>query len=256
MGSNGYRDLRIWITGASSGIGEACAKEFVARGARVAVSARRESSLRRIADSLGRDRVLPIPLDVTSLEQNRAAVRSIVRGFGGIDLAFFNAGTWEITDLDSFDSAVFEGMMAVNYLGMVKGIEAVLPELRRSPRPHLIGMSSSVALRGLPRAEAYCASKAAVRSMLQALRCQLSPLGIPVTVVMPGFVRSPLTDKNDFAMPFLMETDKAARIIVDGIARRKPEIRFPKRFLATLRLLSVLPDSVYTRLMAKRILES
>jgi NADP-dependent 3-hydroxy acid dehydrogenase YdfG len=256
MNGDYYRDRVIWITGGSSGIGEACAREFAARGARVALSARRIDRLDAIADDVGRDRVFPFALDATSRDGNLRVVAEIVEALGGIDTVFLNAGTWEPTDLAHWNSDDFQRMMDVNFIGIVKGIEAALPALRRSKRGHLVGMSSSVAFRGIPRAEAYCASKAATRAMLQALRCQLHPLGIPVTVVLPGFVRSPLTDRNDFPMPFLMETAKAARIIADGVARRKTEIRFPTLFIAALRLLSILPDRLYTRLMAQRIVET
>jgi NADP-dependent 3-hydroxy acid dehydrogenase YdfG len=248
-----YRDRVIWITGASSGIGEACAREFVARGAKVAVSARNADSLAALARELDNTRVLPLPLDVTQPEAMHNAVEIIQKHFGGLDTAFFNAGTWEPTEIVHFDSGNFEKTMAVNFLGMVNGIEAVLPVLKASTRPHLVGMSSAVAFRGIPRAEAYCASKAAVRSMLQALRCSLHPLGIPVTCVLPGFVKSPLTDKNDFHMPFLMETGDAAERIADGIASHKNEIRFPKPLILMMRIMALLPDSLYTRMMAGKV---
>ncbi len=253
MKSAYYRDRVIWITGASSGIGEACAREFVGRGAKVAVSARNAKSLDALVHELDSSRVLPLPLDVTQCDAMHQAVEAVRKHFGGLDTAFFNAGTWEPTEIDRFDSRNFEKTMAVNFQGMVNGIEAVLPALKASARPHLVGMSSAVAFRGIPRAEAYCASKAAVRSMLQALRCSLYPLGIPVTCVLPGFVRSPLTAKNDFHMPFLMETDDAAKRIADGIAAYKHEIRFPKPLILMMRIMALLPDSLYTRMMAGKV---
>ncbi|MFN0095357.1 MAG: SDR family NAD(P)-dependent oxidoreductase [Dehalococcoidia bacterium] len=247
-----YHDRIVWITGASTGIGAACARVMARRGARVALSARSEAKLDELVREIGADRALAVPLDVTDRESNAGAVRRIVGHFGRIDTAFLNAGTWLPMDLPAFDSAIFEETMRINVMGMVYGIEAVLPELMKSQGAHLVGMSSSAAYRGIPRGEAYCASKAAIRAMLQGLRCQLKPRGVSVTVVMPGFVKSPLTDTNDFKMPFLMETDDAARIIADGVARRRTEIAFPWQWIALLRLAQMLPDGIYTSLMAKR----
>jgi len=251
VGDNYYKDRAIWITGASTGIGAACAREFVRRGARVAISARDGAKLDALARELGAGSCFAVPLDVTDRAANRQAVRLVKDAFGRIDTAFFNAGTWDPMDLDNFDAAAFERTFAVNVMGMVHGIEAVLPELIAG-KGHLVGMSSSVAMRGIPRAEAYCASKAAARAMLQALRCQLLPRGVPVTIVMPGFVKSPLTDKNDFEMPFLMETDDAARVIADSFPKRRSEIAFPFPFIAAMKVMSWLPDSIYTSIMAKR----
>ncbi|MCB2155449.1 SDR family NAD(P)-dependent oxidoreductase [bacterium] len=250
MSKRYFMGRRIWITGASTGIGAACAKEFARRGAYVALSARSEEKLSKLAKALG-PRAFAAPCDVTDKESLKEVVARITNKMGGIDTAFLNAGTWQDMDLDQFDSALFEHIMTVNYLGLVHGIEAVLPELMRSKSGHLVGMSSSVAYRGMPRAEAYCASKSAVRAMLQGLRCQLKPHDIPTTIVMPGFVKSPLTDRNDFAMPFLMETSDAARIIADGIAKRRSEIKFPWQFILMMKLMAHLPDSTYTALMTR-----
>lgn len=251
MSRTSFRDRTVWITGASTGIGAACAREFARRGARVAISARDAGKLDALAREIGADRCVAVPLDATDRAANAEAVRRIGAAFGRIDTAFFNAGTWEPMDLKDFDAALFERTMAVNFQGMVNGIEAVLPDLVAG-RGHLVGMSSSVAWRGIPRAEAYCASKAAVRAMLQALRCQLLPHGVPVSIVLPGFVKSPLTDKNDFEMPFLMEADEAARRIADGVERRRSEIAFPFPFVAAMKLMAMLPDSLYTSIMAKK----
>ena len=165
-------------------------------------------------------------------------------------MVFFNAGTAEYVDIQRFDSALFERVLQANFMSMVYGIEAVLPLLRESPRPLLVGMSSTVAYAGLARGEAYGASKAAVRNMLQGLRIHLLPERIPVCVVCPGFVRTPLTDKNDFPMPLRIEPQEAARHIVAGMAREREEIHFPKVFSLTYKLLSSLPSALYTRIMS------
>ncbi len=248
-----FRDKRVWITGASSGIGKAVALEFARRGARVAITARNEAMLDNTAEIIGKDKCLVIPFDVTLKEENHKAVARIGELWGGLDIVFFNAGIAEHVDIKNFDSAIFERTISANFLSMVYGIEAVLPLLRNSTTAQLGGMSSTVSFAGIPRAEAYGASKAAVRNMLQALRIHLFQENIHVFTVCPGFVRTPLTDKNDFPMPLRIEADEAARIIVNGIARYKQEIDFPRAFSIPYKLLSFLPSRLYTRLMLNTV---
>ena len=247
---------RVWITGASSGIGKAVAIELARRGAKLAISARNEDALKEVADTIGESSTLILPFDVTDKQQNQNAVKQIEHHWGSVDIVFFNAGTAEYVDINNFSSDVFERTIKTNYLSMVYGIEAVLPLLRNSTSPQLGGMSSTVAFAGVPRAEAYGASKSAIRNMLQALRIHLIQDGIDVFTVCPGFARTPLTDKNDFPMPMRIEVDAAAKIIVDGIAKRKQEIHFPKLFSWIYKFLSYLPSEVYTRLMLKTVKQS
>ena len=251
-----FQDKRIWITGASSGIGKALALELASRGARVAISARNENALHQVASQIGSEKALVFAMDVTDREQNRAAVKHIENHWGGIDIVFFNAGTAEYVDIKQFDAEIFERTIKTNFLSMVYGIEAVLPSLRQSTTAQLGGMSSTVSFAGVPRAEAYGASKAAIRNMLQGLRIHLAKENIDVFTVCPGFVRTPLTDKNDFPMPLRIESDQAAKLIADGIARRKAEIHFPKTFSLTYKLLSYLPAGVYSRLMQSTVKQS
>ena len=250
---NYFTGKKVWITGASSGIGKAVAIELIKRGAKVAISARNEMALGAIEKKYGKEKVLTIPIDVTDKSQNLKAVELIAEKWGGLDIVFFNAGTAEYVDVNNFDSAVFERIIKTNYLSMVYGIEAVLPLLRNSTTAQLGGMSSTVSFAGVPRAEAYGASKAAVRNMLQALRVHLFKQNIDVFTVCPGFVRTPLTDKNDFPMPMRIEVEEAAAIIVRGIEKKTPEITFPKIFSGIYKLLSYLPGGLYTRLMASTV---
>ena len=251
-----FKDKRAWITGASSGIGKAVAIELGKRGAEVALSARNEDTLNEVANHIGKDKCLVIPFDVTIREHNHRAVNKIRELWGELDIVFFNAGTAEYIDIKNFDAAIFERTISTNFLSMVYGIEAVLPLLRVSTTAQLGGMSSTVSFAGIPRAEAYGASKAAIRNMLQGLRTHLLPENIHVFTVCPGFVRTPLTNKNDFPMPLRIEADDAARIIVDGIAKRKQEIHFPKAFSIPYKILSYLPSRLYTRLMLKTVRQS
>lgn len=245
-------DRHVWVTGASTGIGRAVTIELARRGARVVASARNESALDTLVRECG-DRVQALPLDVTDRQANRWAAEEISRRMGGLDIVFLNAGTCEYVDVASFDSALFERTIRSNFLSMVYGIEAALPLLRQSPAPQLVGMSSTVAYRGLPRSEAYGASKAAIKNLFESLQIDLAREAFRVSVVCPGFVRTPLTDRNDFPMPFRIEADEAARRIVDGIEAGKPEIHFPRRFSLLFKLMTLLPDRLYIPLCARMV---
>jgi NADP-dependent 3-hydroxy acid dehydrogenase YdfG len=248
-----FRDAVVWITGASSGIGEALVKPLVARGARVAISARRADLLDEQArrwQAQGAD-VRPFPLDVTDRDANRLVVQQITDAFGRIDLAVLNAGTHVTPKVRPFDGLQYVDNMTLNFFGMIHGIDAVLPGMIARGRGHIAGISSLAGIRALPTAGAYGASKAAASHMLDALRFDLEPRGILVTNVTPGFVRTPLTDRNKYRMPFLMEVDRAAEILADGLERGKPEIHFPKPLSWTIKTLRVLPYPIYSWIIRK-----
>jgi short-subunit dehydrogenase len=248
-----WKDKRVWLTGASSGIGLSLAKKLLDAGACVAVSARNENKLAQHFANIPNS--LICPLDVSVKEENFKAVEKIVSHFSGIDCTIFNAGNAEYIDVAKFASAPFENMIRTNFLSMVYGIEASLPWLRRSAYPYLVGMSSSVAWQGLPRGEAYSASKAAIANMLQGLRIELARENIKVTTIFPGFVQTPLTDKNDFAMPFRISAEAAADILIRDLARQRSSIHFPKRFTCLLKLISLLPDALNTRILKQTVPE-
>ena len=242
---------RIWITGASSGIGRATAVELARRGARLALTARNETALHALAWEINAKGTLVLPGDVSDRETNLAIAQTIQGEWGGLDIALLNAGICEYPDVRTWDSALFERALQTNVMSVVYGTEAMLPLLRKSARPHLLGMSSTVTIGGLPRAEAYGASKAAIRYLLESLRVDLWREKIVVTVIMPGFVRTPLTDKNDFPMPMMIEAETAARSIADGIERERLTITFPWLFAALFRMLRLLPEGWYARLAAR-----
>jgi len=245
------KDARVWLTGASSGIGEALVGPLADRGARLAISARRADRLEAIAADArrrGAD-VRVYPVDVTDREAVKGAVAAIEADFGGIDLAILNAGGHSPAAPVPFDGRQAVHTMTVNYLGVVYGIEAVVPGMIGRKRGYIAGMASVAGYRALPAAGAYGASKAALIHLLNSIRFDLEPYGIHVTVINPGFIKTPLTDRNRFPMPFLMPVDKAAVRIVEGLERDRKEIHFPKPLSWTLKALRVLPYPLYERII-------
>jgi NADP-dependent 3-hydroxy acid dehydrogenase YdfG len=244
---------RVWVTGASSGIGAALVPALLARGARVAISARRSDLLESLATEWRRagGEVIVAPVDVTDREAVIETVARIDQAWGGVDLAVLNAGTHKPPSGRGFDTSQFVDMMTLNYFGVLYGIEAVLPGMLRHGRGHIAATASLSGYRGLPTAAAYGASKAAVIHALESMRFDLEPRGIAVTVINPGFIRTPLTDRNRFHMPFLMDVERAAAVIVAGIARDRKEIHFPRVFSTMLKIARILPFPLYERIVRR-----
>jgi short-subunit dehydrogenase len=239
--------MKILITGATSGIGRQLALDYHAAGHEVWALGRNRKGL----EELGRVGLKTGAVDL----MDREATMTWFSRLEVIDLAIFSAGSCEYIDMPAFDSALLSRVMRVNVESMAHSIEAVLPPLRRSSSPHLVGIGSSAAYLPLPRAEAYGAAKAAVAYLLDTLRITLFRENIAVSLVCPGFVKTPLTDRNDFPMPFLISTAQASRAIRRGIARKQPEIHFPRRFTYILKALSLLPRAIWLRL-AQRMISS
>ncbi|MCU1739903.1 MULTISPECIES: SDR family NAD(P)-dependent oxidoreductase [Pseudomonas] len=231
---------RVWLTGASSGIGAAIAEILLKDGVQLAVSARSLEPLQAL-DERYPDQVLLVPGDLTDSQQVREIGERITQAWGALDTVILNAGTCEYVDAQAFDASVIERVVRTNLLASSYCIEAALPLLRAGFQPHLVGIASSVTFLPLPRAEAYGASKAGMRYLFESLRIDLAHEGITVTVVSPGFVDTPLTQKNDFPMPLSWSAEKAAAYICEKLRQRPLEIAFPALFMAALWPLSRLP---------------
>jgi NAD(P)-dependent dehydrogenase (short-subunit alcohol dehydrogenase family) len=233
---------RIWLTGASSGIGLALAEQLLQEGHFVALTARTLKPLEDLDRRYPRQ-VLLVPADLTDGQQVTAVGDRIAQIWGSLDTAILNAGTCEYIDSSNFDAALFERVVRTNLLASSYCVQEALLLLRSGRKPHLVGICSSVTFLPLTRSEAYGASKAGMRYLFESLRIDLAREGIDVTVVSPGFVDTPLTAKNDFAMPMRWSAQKAARHIAERLQRRhRPlEIAFPAPFIFLLRLLSILP---------------
>jgi short-subunit dehydrogenase len=233
---------RIWVTGASSGIGAALARELADRGASVAISARNAAKLREVAG----DRMLVVPVDVTDREATVAAGSTVRAGLGGLDVAVLNAGTWSRFRPEEWDSQAFADQLQTNLMGTIHALEAVVPTMLGQGRGRIVGTASVAGYRGIPGAEAYGATKAALLNLFESLRGSLGPRGVVVQTVAPGFVKTPMTDRNSFPMPFMVSPEEAARAIADGMARNKAEIVFPLPMMLLMKAARLVPVRAWT----------
>ncbi|USE37190.1 SDR family NAD(P)-dependent oxidoreductase [Endozoicomonas sp. SCSIO W0465] len=243
----------IWITGASQGIGEAVAIAMARAGMVVAASARNVERLAALAnqstDLTGS--IAPYPLDVTDQAAVKMTVDKIIAQHGGIDQAILNAGTYIPSPATGFTSDAVRQQVELNLMGVCHCLEPLITYMTGRGKGTIAMNASLAGYRGLPRAAGYGASKAALINMAESLNTELSDVGIDIKVINPGFVKTPLTSKNRFPMPFLMEVDKAAELIVKGMKGRQFEIRFPRIFAAILGLLRSLPYPLYFWLIRK-----
>ncbi|MEX0838015.1 MAG: SDR family NAD(P)-dependent oxidoreductase [Parvibaculum sp.] len=230
----------VWITGASSGIGRALALRMARGGYRVAATARRADELEalaREADGL----VVPVVADTTDAASLKAAVARIEETMGPVGIAVFCAGTYQALMGAELTAAKARPLFELNFMGTVNSLEAVLPGMMRRGAGRIAMVASLAGYFGLPTSAVYGASKAALINMAEALRPDLTRHGIAMQIVNPGFVKTPLTDKNEFPMPFLMEAGDAAEAFYRGLHSSRFEISFPRRFSLLLRLLQMLP---------------
>lgn len=242
-----------WISGASSGIGAELAEKLAARGVEVILSARRRDALEALAGRIrangGSARVEP--LDVSDPEATTAALLRIDDEVGGIDLVVANAGIGGSRWAGELRWEDCAPTLGINVDGAVASLVALLPRMVERGRGHLVGISSLAGYRGMPASAAYSASKAFLMVFLESLRVDLVGTGVSVTDVRPGFVRTPMTDRNRFKMPFLMDVDEAVRRIVDGIEKRRPTVTFPWPLAVATRLARIVPAGLWDRLVAK-----
>ncbi len=228
----------VWITGAGSGIGEALASHYAAQGHTVVISGRTPDKLDAVAERHP-GKIIPLVFDVTD-DDSVPQVQSALAGLlSHVDLLILNAGSCEYIRAPELDTALFRRVMDTNHFGMINTLRAALPLLETAPqRPHVAGVCSLAGFIGFPRAAAYGSSKAAAAYLLNALRLDFGDL-FDVTVINPGFVKTPMTERNRFPMPFLMTTEQAAAAITRRLQRRPFTLNFPRRLTWTLRLLQL-----------------
>jgi NAD(P)-dependent dehydrogenase (short-subunit alcohol dehydrogenase family) len=238
---------RVWIIGASTGIGAALASELTGRGAAVAISARRVDELKAVAG----DRMAIAPLDITDADQLPRALAEVVDELGGLDIVVLSAGYWKQMG-DDFDVESFHRHLDVNLGGFANCLGAVIPYLREQRAGMIVGISSVAGYRGLPGSEAYGATKAAQINLLEALRVRLRTDGIDVLTVCPGFVETEMTSQNTFPMPFMVSAEKAAEAIADGMEKQSARIVFPWQMSLLMKAAKLVPDRLWALALTPR----
>ncbi|WP_417514767.1 SDR family NAD(P)-dependent oxidoreductase [Marinobacter sp.] len=242
----------IWITGASSGIGESVTRALVRGGHKLVITGRRAEPLEQLK-LLAPERVASAVADTTS-KDDLQAISGALESYGDLNMAILNAGTCEYLDVADYSSDVIEKNITTNVVGTARCVEIALPALRRTRAKGLpatlVIVGSSAWWFPFARAEGYGASKAALAYFAQSLRADLAAEGIDVVLVSPGFVKTPLTDRNDFPMPFLVTAEDAAERIISGLAKGHNEVAFPKRFTWILKCLGALPQPLIDRMAA------
>jgi short-subunit dehydrogenase len=240
----------IWITGASSGIGKALAIKFAEKGWTVAASARRENLLEDL--NKFNSNIYSFPLDVTEIENCKLIANKIIEKFGGIDICVFGTGMHDPKSEKRFNLNKIREIMEVNYFGTMNSINSIYEYFSEKKNGQISIISSVAGYRGLPAAGAYCASKAALTSYAESLNFDMKMKNVRVSLISPGFIKTPMTDQNDFPMPMIKSPEFAANEIFKGLTEKKSfEIHFPKAFTYFLKFLQILPSSIYFKLVSK-----
>lgn len=240
---------RVWILGASSGIGAAVARQLAAAGAVLALSARREDALRDVAG----DKDLTLPVDVSDAQALKTTCELLLQRWDGIDSVIYCAGVYTPMRAWEIDLSLVRETLSINLQGVYNLLDAIVPVLIRQGSGGICLVSSVAGYTGLPKALAYGPGKAALINLAQILYTDLSPSNIGVYLVNPGFVATRLTQNNDFSMPALITPEKAAQEIIAGIGKGRFEIHFPRRFTLWMKWLGRMPDRIRFYLLAKAV---
>ena len=242
-----WRGQRVWLIGASSGIGAATARALQQRGARLALSSRDAVALRAVA---GPDALVAVA-DVTDRDSLRRAFDQVTASLGGVDIAILNAGTHRPLRAWELDAEAAERLVRVNLVGAMNAAALLIPAFMARGQGRLALTASVAGYGGLPTALVYGATKAALINFAETLYLDLAPRGIAVHLINPGFVKTPLTDRNEFPMPALISSEEAASEILAGMERGEFEIHFPRRFTRLMKLLRLLPYGGYFPLVRR-----
>ncbi len=241
---------KIWITGGSTGIGKALALKFAKEGWQVAISARRENLLNQICES--NKNISSFPLDVTDKQKCKEVFDEILNKYQNIDICFFSTGTWDPKKEKDIDIEQIEKTITVNFFGTVNCIKAVEKYFKTKKNGHISIVSSIAGYRGLPNSTGYGPSKAALNNLAESLYFDFEKHNVRVSLISPGFIKTPMTDKNNFKMPFLKTPEFAAEKIYNGLVKGSSfEIDFPKELTIILKILKILPNKIYLYLIKK-----
>ena len=240
----------IWITGASSGIGKALAIKFANEGWQVAASARRESLLKELSNQY--TNIQSFPLDVTDSDKCKSVFKDIVEKFENIEICVFGTGIHDPQSEKKFNLEKIKKIMEVNFFGTMNSINSVYDYFAQKKVGQISIISSVAGYRGLPAAGAYCASKSALTSFAESLHFEMKRKNVRVSLISPGFIKTPMTDQNDFPMPMIKSPEFAADQIYNGLIKKSGfEIHFPKVFTFFMKFLRILPSSIYFRFLEK-----
>ena len=240
----------IWITGGSSGIGKALAYKFANEGWQVALSARREELLNEISKS--NNNIHSFPLDVLNVEKCKEVFNKIVTKFENIDIAVFSTGIHDPNSERKINLESIRKIMETNFFGTMNSINSVYNYFKDKKSGHISIVSSVAGYRGLPMAGAYCASKSALISYAESLYFEMKRFNVRVSVVNPGFIKTPMTDQNPFPMPMIESPEFAAEEMFKGLTKSKSfEIHFPKKFTFIMKILKIMPNWFYLKLIKR-----
>ncbi|MDC1151529.1 SDR family NAD(P)-dependent oxidoreductase [Pelagibacteraceae bacterium] len=242
---------KIWITGASSGIGKALAEKFASAGWKVAASARRKEILDEMSSH---ENIFSYPLDVTNQDQIKISFEKIIEDFNGLDLCVFSSGTYDPKLEQEINVKQNKFVMETNFFGVLYCINAVENYFKNKKNGHISIVSSVAAYRGLPNSSGYGPSKAALTNLTESLYFDFKKHNVRISLVSPGFIKTPLTDKNEFPMPFIKSPEFAAEKMFNGLTKSKAfEIHFPKALTILLKIFRVLPYKIYLFLIDKGV---
>ena len=243
----------IWITGASTGIGAETALHLARQGCHILVTARSQDKLEALAKEAEnfKGKITPAPGDVTKPKKMTELFEGLEKDHGPIDIVLLNAGTYFADEENSFKASTCKKTFDINVQGVANCLEPVLKAFTERQSGHIAIVASVAGFRGLPRSLSYGPTKAALINMAEALYMDYKPHGIKVQVINPGFIKTPLTDKNDFEMPMLMPVDEAAQALIRGLDSNKFEIVFPWQFVYIAKTIGLLPNKAYLWLMGK-----
>ena len=240
-----WSNKRVWIIGASTGIGAALADALHSRKAKVAISARSGDKLAAMVTKFGAARAMALPLDIRDVASIKTAEQELIAAWGSYDLVVFMAGDYTAMRAWELDLKVAQQMIDINWGGFMNGLSVVIPQLMKAGSGGIALVSSVAGYRGLPKSLVYGPTKSALINLAETLYLDLKEKGLDIYLICPGFVKTPMTDKNDFEMPSLITPEEAALEIVSGFEKGEFEIHFPKRFTRMLKLLRHLPYSLY-----------
>ena len=242
---------KIWITGASSGIGKALAKKFALEGWKVAASARRKEILDEMSNH---ENIFSYPLDVTNQDQIKTSFEKIIQDFDELDLCVFSSGTYDPKLEQEINIKQNKFVMETNFFGVLHCINTVENYFKSKRDGHISIVSSIAAYRGLPNSSGYGPSKAALTNLTESLYFDFKKHNVRISLISPGFIKTPLTDKNDFPMPFIKSPEFAAEKMFKGLTKGKSfEIHFPKALTILLKILRILPYKIYLFLVDKLV---